>query len=56
MHKDQLAVTKNCEYIKVPRLNDDILKNINCYYKRNVAVDLLTVNCEAMIIWCIYPM
>ena len=25
-YKDQLAVTENCEYIKVSLLNDDILK------------------------------
>ena len=25
-YKDQLAVPENCEYIKVPLLNDDILK------------------------------
>ena len=36
-YKDQLAVPENCEYIKVPLLNDDILKNnnIHYYYKRN---------------------
>ena len=26
-YKDQLAVPENCEYIKVPLLGDDILKN-----------------------------
>ena len=26
-YKDQLAVPENCEYIKVPLLSDDILKN-----------------------------
>ena len=31
-YKDQLAVPENCEYIKVPLLNDDILKNKNIYY------------------------
>ena len=32
-----MAVLENCEYIKVPLLNDDILKNKNIhnYYKRN---------------------
>ena len=36
-YKNQLAVPENCEYIKVPLLNDDILKNnnIHYYYKRN---------------------
>ena len=27
VYKDQLAVPENCEYITVPLLNDDILKN-----------------------------
>ena len=36
-YKDQLAVPENFEYIKVPLLNDDILKNknIHYFYKRN---------------------
>ena len=36
-YKDQLAVPENCEYIIVPLLNDDTLKNknIHYYYKRN---------------------
>ena len=35
-YKNQLADPKNCEYIKVSLLNDDILenKNIHYYYKR----------------------
>ena len=33
--KDQLTVPEICEYIKVPLLNDDILKNKNIHYKRN---------------------
>ena len=35
-YKDQFAVPENCEYIKFPLLNDDILKNknIHYYYKR----------------------
>ena len=38
-YKDQLVVAENCKYIKVPLLNDDILKNENIhyyyYYKRS---------------------
>ena len=30
-YKDQLAVHENCEYIKVPLLNDGILKNKNIH-------------------------
>ena len=31
-YKDQMAVPENCEYIKVPLLNDDNLKNKNIHY------------------------
>ena len=55
-YKDQLAVPENCEYIKVPLLNDDILKNknIHYYYKRNDKKyadmqQLLTQACTAVI-------
>ena len=36
-YKNQLAVPENCEYKKLPLLNDDILKNKNrhYYYKRD---------------------
>ena len=54
--KDQLAVLENCEYIKVPLLNDDILKNknIHYYYKKNDKKyadiqQLLTQACTAVI-------
>lgn len=38
--KDQLAVLENCEYVKVPFLSDDILKNKNIHYysKRNYKI------------------
>ena len=55
-YRDQLAVPENCEYIKVPLLNDDILKNknIHYYYKRNDKKyadmqQLLTQACTAVI-------
>ena len=31
-YKDQLAVLENCEYITVPLLNDDIMKNKNIHF------------------------
>ena len=36
-YKDQMAVPENSQYIEVPLINDDILKNknIHYYYKRN---------------------
>ena len=36
-YKGQLAISENCEYIKVPLLDDNILKNknIDYHYKRN---------------------
>ena len=55
-YKVQLAVPENCEYIKVPLLNGDILKNknIHYYYKRNDKKyadmqQLLTQACTAVI-------
>ena len=51
-----MAVPENCEYIKVPLLNDDILKNknIHYYYNRNDTKyadmqQLLTQACTAVI-------
>ena len=51
-----MAILENCEYIKVPLLNDDILKNqnIHYYYKRNDKKyadiqQLLTQVCTAVI-------
>ena len=51
-----MAVPENCEYIKVPILNDDILKSKNTYYyyKRNDKnyadmQQLLTQTCTAVI-------
>ena len=56
MYADQLTVAENCEYIKVPLLNDDILKNKSiCYYykrrdKKYVDMQqLLTQVCTAAI-------
>lgn len=36
-YKQNLLIPENCEFVKVPLLNDDILKNknIHYYYKRN---------------------
>ena len=55
-YKDQLAIPENCEYIKVPILNYDILKNksTHYYYKRNdkkyaYMQQLLTQACTAVI-------
>ena len=55
-YKDQLAVPENCEYIKFPLLNDNILKNKNIHYcyKRNDKKyadmqQLLTQACTAVI-------
>ena len=53
-YKDQLAVPENCEYITVPLLNDDILKNKSIHYKTNDKKyahmqQLLTHACTAVI-------
>ena len=55
-YKYQLAISENYEYIKVPLLNDNVLKNkkIHYYYKRNGnkyadMQQLLTQTCTAVI-------
>ena len=56
LYKDQLALLQNCEHVKVPLLNNDILKNknIDYYSKRNYKKyadmqQLLTQDCTAVI-------